>query len=98
MSGLIFSVGGVLSATSTSVEMLIGVRIFLGIGLGIAAFTAPLYLSEVAPKSIRGALISLYQFMITFGILAAFISDTLLTPLASWRWMLGITSIPAVIS
>ena len=39
--------------------MLIIVRVFLGVGLGIASSTAPVYLSEMSPKNIRGRLIYL---------------------------------------
>jgi SP family galactose:H+ symporter-like MFS transporter len=46
---------------------------FPGTAVGIASFVAPLYLSEIAPQSIRGALISLYQLMITIGIVLAFL-------------------------
>ena len=97
ISAVIFIVGALLSAAATSYEMLVGIRIFLGIALGLASFTAPLYLAEVAPKKIRGFLIALYQLMITIGILAAFISDTLFSYIDSWRWMLGVTMIPALI-
>jgi SP family galactose:H+ symporter-like MFS transporter len=97
ISSIIFCIGALLSAFATSPDMLIGVRIFLGIALGLASFTAPLYLSEVAPQKIRGALIALYQFMITVGILAAFMSDMAFTPAGAWRWMLGVTFIPAFI-
>ncbi len=97
ISSIIFCIGALLSAFATSADMLIAVRIFLGIALGLASFTAPLYLSEVAPKKIRGALIALYQFMITVGIFAAFVSDMAFTPSGSWRWMLGITFVPAFI-
>jgi len=95
ISALIFSVGSILSAFATSVAMLIAVRLFLGLALGLASFTAPLYLSEVAPKNIRGALIALYQLMITIGILAAFLSDTAFSTIGSWRWMLGLPFFPA---
>ncbi len=97
ISAFIFIVGALLSAASISYEMLISIRIFLGISLGIASFTAPLYLAEIAPKKIRGFLIALYQLMITIGILAAFLSDTLFSYIESWRWMLGITMVPALI-
>ncbi|MDF2529488.1 MAG: transporter [Gammaproteobacteria bacterium] len=95
VSALIFSVGSILSAFSVSVTMLIIVRLFLGLALGLASFTAPLYLSEVAPKNVRGALIALYQLMITIGILAAFLSDTAFSLIGSWRWMLGLPFFPA---
>lgn len=94
VSAIIFCIGAILSALSPSSQMLILFRIILGFAMGIASFTAPLYLAEVAPRNIRGQLIALYQLMITIGILLAFISDTLLD---NWRWMLGITAIPAIV-
>ena len=97
LSAVIFAVGAALSGMSTNALMMESIRFFLGLAIGIASFTAPLYLSECAPQSIRGALISMYQLMITIGILAAFISDTLLGYGGHWRLMLGIVAIPAVI-
>lgn len=97
ISAAIFSLGAVLSALAISAIMLIIVRIFLGIGLGIASSTAPVYLSEMSPKNIRGRLIAIYQLMITLGILIAYIVDALFISYGfSWRWMLGITFIPAM--
>lgn len=95
VSAVVFMLGALGSATASSVEVLITVRFFLGIGIGIASFTAPLYLSEMAPQRIRGALISMYQLMITIGIVLAFISDTTLSEGGHWRWMLGVLAIPA---
>ncbi|HCV77180.1 MAG TPA: MFS transporter, partial [Pseudomonas sp.] len=65
--------------------------------IGIASFTAPLYLAEVAPENIRGSMISLYQLMITAGILLAFLSNTAFSYYEAWRWMLGIIAIPGVL-
>lgn len=55
---------------------LIFFRLILGLSIGVASFTAPLYLSEVAPKSIRGTMITMYQLLITIGILSAFLSNS----------------------
>lgn len=85
------------SALSPNVESLIIARILLGLAVGIASYTAPLYLSEIAPEKIRGSMISMYQLMITIGILAAYLSDTAFSYSGSWRWMLGIITIPAVL-
>lgn len=97
IGAVLFVVGSLLSAFAPSVEFLIISRVLLGLAVGIASFTAPLYLSEIAPEHIRGSMISMYQLMITIGILAAFLSDTALSYSGQWRWMLGIITIPAVV-
>ena len=103
ISAVIFILGSVGCAFATSPYMLIGMRIFLGFAVGIASFITPLYLSEVAPQRLRGAMVSMYQLMITIGILAAFLSNTYLANYAvidgvtggHWRLMLGVLIIPA---
>lgn len=52
--------------------MLIAARVVLGIAVGIASYTAPLYLSEMASENVRGKMISMYQLMVTLGIVLAF--------------------------
>lgn len=95
ISAVIFAAGSVLAAFSSGPYMLIGIRFVLGIAVGIASFTAPLYLSEMAPENIRGALVSMYQLMITVGIVLAFISDTVFSYYHNWRGMVGIVAVPA---
>ena len=97
LSALIFALGAIFSSMTTNPFTMEIVRFFLGIGVGVASFTAPLYLSESAPQAIRGGLISMYQLMITIGIVLAFVSDTLLSYGGHWRMMLGIISIPAIL-
>jgi MFS transporter, SP family, galactose:H+ symporter len=75
-SGLLFAVGAIFCALAPNAHMLIVARLVLGLAVGIASFTAPLYLAEIAPQSVRGGMISMYQLMITIGILMAFLSDT----------------------
>ncbi|WP_029684340.1 sugar porter family MFS transporter [Tatumella saanichensis] len=94
---ILFVVGSLFSALSTSPEMLIAARVLLGLAVGVASYTAPLYLSEIAPGNIRGSMISLYQLMITIGILGAYLSDTALSYTGNWRWMLGVITIPALL-
>lgn len=94
---VLFVIGSLWSALSQSVESLIFARVLLGLAVGVASYTAPLYLAEIAPQRIRGSMISLYQLMLTTGILAAYLSDTALSYSGAWRWMLGIIAIPALI-
>ncbi len=96
-SAVLFVLGALLSAFAWSPISLIAARLVLGLAVGAAAFTAPLYLAEVAPENRRGAIISMYQLMITIGILLAFLSDLALTPTGSWRWMLGVIAIPGAL-
>ena len=93
----LFIAGSALCAFAPNPEFLIGARLVLGVAVGIATFTAPLYLSEIAPGHVRGAMVSAYQLMITVGILIAFLSDTALSSSGSWRMMLGVVAIPAAI-
>lgn len=97
LGAALFIAGSLLCAGATGPEFLIGARVVLGVAVGIATFTAPLYLSEIAPGHIRGAMVSAYQLMITVGILVAFLSDTAFASSGSWRWMLGIVAIPAAL-
>jgi SP family galactose:H+ symporter-like MFS transporter len=94
---VLFVGGSVLCGAAPTPEVLLVGRLVLGVAIGLASFTAPLYLAEVAPESIRGAMISLYQLMITIGILVAFLSDTALSYSGNWRWMLGIIAIPGAL-
>ncbi|XLS28697.1 sugar porter family MFS transporter [Flavobacteriaceae bacterium M23B6Z8] len=74
-------------------------RFLGGLGVGASTIAAPAYVSEIAPSKHRGALVSLYQFNIVFGILIAFLSNYLLNGIGenAWRWMIGIEAIPALI-
>ncbi len=96
-SGSLFVVGSLLCAGAWSPGDLIAARFVLGLAIGIAAFTAPLYLAEIAPRDRRGAMISTYQLMITIGIFAAFLSDTGFSYIEGWRWMLGIIALPGAL-
>jgi len=103
LSAFIFAVGSITCAMSTSADQLIAARFLLGIAVGLASFTAPLYLSEISPQNVRGMMVSMYQLMITLGIVVAFLSDMYFGTTASiagqvgghWRVMLGIIAVPA---
>lgn len=97
LGAVLFVAGSVLCGVAWSPGALIVGRFILGLAIGIASFTAPLYLAEIAPESIRGAMISLYQLMITIGILAAYLSDLGFSYTGNWRWMLGVIAIPGAL-
>jgi SP family galactose:H+ symporter-like MFS transporter len=97
LGGILFVIGSFLCAITPSASALIGFRFILGLAIGIASFTAPMYLAEVTPENIRGSMVSTYQLMITIGILVAFLSDLAFSHSGLWRWMLGVIGIPGVL-
>ncbi len=97
ISAVIFSVGAIGAALAPSVGVLVVFRVVLGVAVGAAALIVPLYLSEIAPTEIRGAISSLNQLMIVVGILLAFVVNALLADSGAWRWMLGLALIPSLI-
>lgn len=99
-SGAIFAVGALWSGLASSVSSLVAARLFLGVAIGISSFAVPLYIAEISPTRIRGRLVSMFQLMITIGILVAYFSDFALADEsnpASWRPMFYVGVIPAFI-
>ena len=97
VTAVIFSISALGSAISANIDQLIICRLFIGVAIGIASFVAPLYISEVSPPKIRGALVSLNQLMITCGIVLSYIIDYLFSASEGWRWMFAFGAVPAII-
>lgn len=68
----VFAVGCILEIAGTDALALFVIgRLIAGAGVGFISAIIILYMSEIAPKKVRGALVSGYQFCITIGILLA---------------------------
>jgi MFS transporter, SP family, sugar:H+ symporter len=77
-------------------------RLVAGFGVGALSLLVPMYQAETAPKHIRGALISTYQLMITFGIFLAAVFNYAADKhqsgnAASWQITMGLSFVFAVI-
>ena len=97
IAAVVFTAGAILAALAPSVAVLVAARFIIGLAVGSAALVVPLYLSEIAPTEIRGAIASLNQLMIVGGILAAFIVNAILASSGNWRLMLGLAAVPSLI-
>ncbi|KAI5296096.1 MFS sugar transporter [Ascosphaera acerosa] len=62
-------IGSVFMCAANGLALLIVGRIVCGFGVGMASTVVPIYQAEVAPKEIRGGIISLQQWAITWGIM-----------------------------
>ena len=102
VSAILFLIGSSMCAMSTGFLMMVAARIILGLAVGAASALTPAYLAELAPKEHRGSLSTLFQLMITFGILLAYASNLgflghNLLGVRDWRWMLGSALVPAAL-
>ncbi|WVZ62393.1 hypothetical protein U9M48_012149 [Paspalum notatum var. saurae] len=96
-ASVFFLAGTGLCAGAANLPMLIVGRVCLGAGVGFGNQAAPLFLSEVAPAHVRGALNILFQLNVTVGILAANVVNYFASrvhPLG-WRYALGGAAAPA---
>lgn len=95
--GVLYLVSAVGSAVAPEVYSFMLFRLIGGVGVGISTVAAPMFISEIAPPALRGRLTGMFQFNIVFGILMAYLSNSLLGEMGenAWRWMLGIEAIPA---
>lgn len=75
LAAVVFTVGSILQAAAVSIPMLFVGRAVAGFAVGMLSMVVPLYLSELAPPNLRGALVSLQQLGITIGIMTAFWLD-----------------------
>ena len=97
-TAVIFIIGSILCALAPNIYVLILSRILVGLAVGIVNFIVPLYLSEVAPKQMRGTLVSLYQWAITAGILFSYvINGAFASAVYNWRWMLFAGVAPGIV-
>src|SRR6478609_210099 len=96
----LFLVGALSCAVAPNFEVMLIARIILGLGVGAAAATCPLFLAEMAPAHRRGRMVTINELMIVTGQMLAFIMNAVLDALIKdphvWRWMLGIAAIPAI--
>jgi len=108
VAATIWIIGSIFQAASNGVALLCFGRVVSGVSIGIASAIVPVYQSEIAPKEIRGRVVSLQQWAITWGILiqyfiqygASFVGGGPKAPnqgTAAFRIPWGIQAIPGAI-
>ncbi|KAJ8006892.1 hypothetical protein DPEC_G00111930 [Dallia pectoralis] len=99
IASLTFTVGGVVLSAAPNKEVLLVGRLIVGLGLGIASMTVPVYIAEASPPHLRGQLVTINTLFITGGQFAASIVDGAFSYLRhdGWRYMLGLSVVPALI-
>lgn len=96
-----FIVGTLACALSPNWQFLAGARFFLGLAVGAASTTVPVYLAELAPFERRGSLVTRNEVMIVVGQFAAFVINAVIFNVwgeheGVWRFMLAVAVLPAI--
>ncbi|WP_167147796.1 sugar porter family MFS transporter [Actinomyces sp. ZJ308] len=97
-ASVVFVLGSLMAAFSTSVPIMVVSRVILGLAVGCASSIVPVFISELAPADLRGRLVSLNQLMIVSGIMFAYLSNYALAGInQDWRWMIGLAVVPSLL-
>ena len=102
MTAVLFAVSAIGSAFAPEIISFLVARIIGGLGVGMAILVAPMYIAEIAPRKLRGTLVTFNQLNIVLGISIAYFSNyyfqqNIAGPDLKWRLMLGVETVPAII-
>ncbi|KAF9033568.1 general substrate transporter [Panaeolus papilionaceus] len=100
---LIFCVGAILTTVAgggkKGLDLIYGGRVISGIGIGGISAVAPAYVSECAPKEVRGRITGLFQIMVAIGVMLSYFINLgvglHLSGVSIWRVPFGLQLVPA---
>jgi major inositol transporter-like SP family MFS transporter len=98
---VLFLIGALGTSTAPNVGLMVVARVILGLAVGAASVTVPLYLAEMAPAHRRGRMVTINELMIVSGQFLAFVINTVIDRTLGgahvWRLMLAVAAIPAIL-
>lgn len=84
-SDFVFIIGAIIMAVAPAPWVIIVGRVLVGLGVGMASVSAPLYISESSPAKIRGALVSVNGFLLTGGQFLSYLVNLAFTKVLSFQ-------------
>ncbi|KAK9458134.1 general substrate transporter [Dipodascopsis uninucleata] len=100
IGAIIWMVGAAVQCSSQNVAQLVCGRIISGVAIGICSSQVPVYLAELAPKRIRGRLVGLFQWAVTWGIMIMFYISygcSFINGPAAFRTAWGLQMVPGLV-
>ncbi|MEU0839601.1 sugar porter family MFS transporter [Streptomyces sp. NPDC005962] len=98
---VLFFVGALGTSLAPDLVVMVLFRVLLGLAVGGASATVPVFIAELAPAAHRGRLVTQNELMIVTGQLLAYTSNAVIAKTMgegdAWRWMLALATIPAVL-
>lgn len=87
--------------STTSWSLILALRFLSGMTIGGFTVACPLYLAEIAPDTLRGRFVGLFQVQVGIGVVLAFAAGSIFAHLtvgeAYWKWCLGLGVVPAAL-
>ncbi|MFY9936972.1 MAG: sugar porter family MFS transporter [Silvibacterium sp.] len=96
LAGIIFTASALGTALAPTIAWLIAGMVVSGFAIGIASFISPMYIAELVPANVRGALVAVNMLAITTGIVTAYLVDYAFSSIQGWRYMFGLAAIPSL--
>jgi MFS transporter, SP family, sugar:H+ symporter len=101
-TAVLFTISAISTALAFNITSFLIARIVGGLGVGMAILIAPMYIAEIAPRKLRGTLVTFNQLNIVLGISIAYFSNyyfqqTIADFDLKWRVMLGVEALPALL-
>ncbi len=98
---ILYTISALGCAFAWNWDVLMVARFVGGLGIGGSSVLGPVYIAELAPAKWRGRMVGMFQINIVIGILAAYLSNYIITtrnlgPL-QWRWEFGVAIIPSIV-
>lgn len=108
LAGVLFFLSALGTALPNSVGVFVLFRLLGGVAIGVASISSPMYIAEISPARMRGRMVSINQFAIVSGILAAYFVNLIIAAFGDaagphwnveygWRWMFGFGALPAIV-
>ncbi|KAK4705076.1 hypothetical protein P7C70_g1137, partial [Phenoliferia sp. Uapishka_3] len=100
VSGILWILGSITQAASYKVRDLVAGRVISGLAVGIASSVIPIYIAEITKPGVRGRVVALQQWAITWGIFFQFFVQygcSFINGTASFRLPWSLQMIPAIL-
>ena len=98
LADALFISGSLLMGLVATTAAVLAGRVLVGLGVGVASVTVPVFLAECTEARVRAELVTANVLMITGGQLVSYVANYALTYVpGTWRWMLGAAAAPAAL-
>ena len=98
---MLYTLSAIGCAFAWSWDALMVARFIGGLGIGGSSVLGPVYIAELAPAKWRGRMVGMFQINIVIGILAAYLSNYVITTrnlgALQWRWEFGVAIVPSIL-